>query len=237
VKDSGEEVPSSPFSMQKPTGDFFSTLGYYVYWYTDGINPYYIGKGVGDRCWAHVIDKNYDPTDLHIVAKNLSEDQAIVLESYLIFTHNPRDNRVSGHHTERFAMASLSSMFTEFESCQYDNFETLPAWYVDNYARSFRGKIRELKISSSTTFVLSSANKQMYMMFYWNPTDVESPIKVTFEMSLPEGEQMNALKKKCVEWLKTEDYKKTFPDGKAQKLAVNVDGIGNVLKLWDAFWS
>ncbi len=90
-------------------------------------------------------------------------------------------------------MASLSSMFSEFENEQYDNFAALPEWYVDNYD-SFRNRVREVKINATTTFVLSNARNQMYMMFYWSPTDVDAPTKVTFEINLPDGERLDAVK-------------------------------------------
>jgi hypothetical protein len=86
--------------MQKPSGEFFSQLGQSVYQYInrDTLKPYYTGKGNGDRCWAHVVDKGFNPEDCFIVARNLEnfEDkqdwQSFLLESYLITTQNPEDN-------------------------------------------------------------------------------------------------------------------------------------------------
>jgi hypothetical protein len=59
--------------MHKPSGEFFSSLGQYVYQYVnrDTLKPYYTGKGNGDRCWAHVVDKGFSPEDCYIVARNL----------------------------------------------------------------------------------------------------------------------------------------------------------------------
>jgi hypothetical protein len=230
--------------MQKPTGNFFETLGQYVYQYIDKdtLKPYYTGKGNGDRCWAHVIDKGFNPADCYIVARNLEKFenkqdwQSFLLESYLISTHDPENNSVSGHYKECFVMASLSSLFAEFESSQYDNFANLPDWYLSNYD-SFRNRVREVKINATTTFVLSNARNQMYMMFYWSPTDVDAPTKVTFEMNLPEGDRLNETKNKLVKWLASNGYKKPFADGKVQKLAIEVDSIESVVTLWNEFWS
>ena len=133
-------------------------------------------------------------------------------------------------------MASLSSLFAEYESNQYDNFATLPDWYVENYD-FFRNRVREVKINATTTFVLSNARNQMYMMFYWNPTDVDAPTKVTFEMNLPEGERLNEVKSKLTKWLASNGYKKPFADGKVQKLAIEVESIESVVTLWNEFWS
>jgi hypothetical protein len=230
--------------MNKPTGEFFLSLGQYVYQYInhDTLKPYYTGKGNGDRCWAHVIDKGFDPEECFIVARNLEKFenkqdwQSFLLESYLISTHDPENNSVSGHYKECFVMASLSSLFSEYESDQFDNFATLPDWYVSNYD-SFKNRVREVKINATTTFVLSNARNQMYMMFYWSPTDVESPIKVTFEINLPDGDKLDGVKSKLIAWLKSEGHKQTLPDGKVQKLAVNVDDIDSVIGLWNSFWS
>ncbi len=210
--------------MDKPSAEFFSTLGQYVYQYIDRdtLKPFYTGKGNGDRCWAHVVDKGFDPADCFIVARNLEKFeskqdwQSFLLESYLITSQNPEDNSVAGHYKECFVMASLSSMFSEFENEQYDNFAALPEWYVDNYD-SFRNRVREVKINATTTFVLSNARNQMYMMFYWSPTDVESPIKVTFEINLPDGDKLDGVKSKLIAWLKSEGHKQTLPDGKVER--------------------
>jgi hypothetical protein len=230
--------------MNKPSGEFFLSLGQYVYQYInrDTLKPYYTGKGNGDRCWAHVIDKGFDPEECFIVARNLEKFenkqdwQSFLLESYLISTHDPENNSVSGHYKECFVMASLSSLFSEYESDQFDNFAALPEWYVSNYD-SFKNRVREVKINATTTFVLSNARNQMYMMFYWSPTDVESPIKVTFEINLPDGDKLDGVKSKLIAWLKSEGHKQTLPDGKVQKLAVNVDDIDSVIGLWNSFWS
>jgi len=229
--------------MRKPTSEFFLSLGQYVYQYIDRdtLKPYYTGKGNFDRCWAHVNEKSFDPEDCFIVAKNLErfenkkDWQSFLLESYLITTHEPESNLVSGHYKECFIMTSLSSMFSEFENDQYDNFAVLPDWYLNNY-ESFRNRVREIKINATTTFVLSNARNQMYMMFYWNPTDVQQPTKVTFEIN-SEGTKLDSIKNNLTKWLAKNNHKKPFADGKVQKLAVNVDSIDDVVSLWNEFWS
>jgi hypothetical protein len=225
----------------KPSYEFFATLGQYVYQYIDKdtLKPYYTGKGNGDRCYAHVADKGFNPDDCYIVARNLEkfEDkkdwQSFLLESYLISTHDPENNSVSGHYKECFIMASLSSLFNEYESDQYDNFASFPDWYINNYD-VFRGKLREVKINNTTTFVLSNARNSMYMMFYWNTVESDS-IKVTFEINKPDGEDLELYKSKLVTWLHGEGYKKVSPDGKVQKLAITVNTIEEVVELFKNF--
>jgi len=229
--------------MRKPTSEFFLSIGQYVYQYIDRdtLKPYYTGKGNLDRCWAHVNEKSFDPEDCFIVAKNLErfenkkDWQSFLLESYLIAKSQPEINYVSGHYKECFIMTSLSSMFSEFENDQYDNFAGLPDWYLNNY-ESFRNRVREIKINATTTFVLSNARNQMYMMFYWNPTDVQQPTKVTFEIN-SEGTKLDSIKNNLTKWLAKNNHKKPFADGKVQKLAVNVDSIDDVVSLWNEFWS
>lgn len=230
------------FVMNKPSGEFFATLGQYVYLYmTPDGEKQYVGKGNGDRCWSHVETKGFNPEHCFIVARNLEafEDkqdwQSFLLESYLIQKYQPSHNSVAGHYKENFEMASLSSMFQEFTANQHDNFECLPEWYVENYD-VFRGRLRELKITSGNTFVLSNARAATYMMFYVDPTAQDDTIKVTFEVN-QNDDKLEHTKAQLAEWLESEGYTEVFPDGKKQKFAVMADGVEAVIKLFDAFMS
>lgn len=228
--------------MEKPSLEFFATLGQYVYQYIDSEGkPYYTGKGNGDRCYAHVADKGFNPEECYIVAKNLEKFeekkdwQSFLLESYLIATQSPDGNSVSGHYKECFVMTSLSSMFTNFKSDQYDMFETLPIWYVENYD-TFRGRLREVNLNATTAFFLSNARNKMYMMWWWSPNS-EDPIKVTFEVNLPDGDSLKSQKETMRKWLKENGYSKVHDDGKVQKFAVFVDNIEGVVTLFKEFMS
>ena len=60
--------------MEKPSKEFFDSLGQYVYQYIDQEGKvYYIGKGNGDRCASHVTTKGFDLEECYIVAKNLEK--------------------------------------------------------------------------------------------------------------------------------------------------------------------
>lgn len=224
----------------KPSSEFFATLGQYVYKYIDNEGKLlYIGKGNGDRCLAHLKDKGYSLEHCYIVARNLEkfsgkkDGESFLLESFLIATEMPEANSVSGHYKECFIMKPLSSMFSEFQSDQYDNFENLPEWFVLNYP-VFKGKLREIKINSTSTFFLSSARNNMYMMWYWSTVESNEPIKVTFEFNA-QDDKLEAMKKQMKEWLKGGGYTKTFADGKDSKMAVNVQNIDAVIALFEAF--
>lgn len=228
--------------MEKPSGEFFAMLGQYVYQYIDDSGTvYYTGKGNGDRCYAHVTEKGFNPEHCYIVAKNLEkfEDkkdwQSFLLESFLIAKLNPDGNSVSGHYKECFDMASLSSMFSTYKNDQYDMFETLPSWYVENYD-TFRGRLREVNLNATTAFFLSNARSKMYMMWWWSPNS-EEPIKVTFEINMPDGDQLNSQKSQMKQWLKQNGYTKVHDDGKVQKFAVFADKIDDVITLFKEFMS
>ena len=223
----------------KPSYEFFETLGQYIYEYVndDGV-VLYIGKGIGDRCLAHVKDKGYDIDHCYIVARNLEKflnKPSVLLESYLIKTRYPRDNQVAGHYPECFKMASLSSMFADFQSEQFDNFEKFPDWYVDNYQSAFKGKLRAFNISASNIWVQSSGRNSIYMQWYWYP--VEQEVKVTFEVAYYDDQKLEAVKNKVVDWLGENGYSEPFPDGKKQKLAVNCENIDEVVSLFKKFMS
>ena len=226
--------------MEKPTLEFFATLGQYVYHYInqDG-EVYYSGKGNGDRCWAHVVDKGYNPEHIHIVARNLEkfdlkrDGASFLLESFYISTLNPVGNSVSGHYKECFIMASLSSMFSDFQNDQHDNFESLPDWYLENYD-SFRGKLREIKIWDKSIFFMSTARNSINMMWYWSATG-DTPIKVTFEVNKSEGDELTAIQTNLKKWLASEGHKKPRADGKIQKIAVDCEDIDSVISLFNAF--
>lgn len=228
--------------MEKPTLEFFATLGQYVYQYIDSDGKvYYTGKGNGDRCYAHVTSKEFNPEHCYIVARNLEKFeekkdwQSFLLESFLIATQNPDGNSVSGHYKECFVMASLSSMFTNFKSDQYDMFESLPQWYIDNYD-TFRGRLREVNLNATTAFFLSNARNKMYMMWWWNPNS-DDPIKVTFEINLPDGDALSSQKETMKKWLATNGHKKVHDDGKVQKFAIFIDNIDGVVSLFKEFMS
>ena len=219
----------------KPSAEFFATLGQYVYQYIDSDGkPYYTGKGNGDRCYAHVAEKGFNPDECYIVARNLEKFEnkrdglSFLLESYLITTQNPDGNSVAGHYKECFVMLPLSSMFSDFKSEQYDNFAVLPEWYTENYD-VFRGKLREVKINSTTTFILSSARNAMYMSFYWDATS-EEPIRVTIEVSDNNEEKKN----KVTEWFTKLDYDIHAGDNE-KKISVFCANIDDVISLFKQF--
>ena len=226
--------------MEKPSSEFFATLGQYVYQYIDSEGKvYYTGKGNGDRCWSHVVEKDFNPDQCYIVARNLEKFenkkdwQSFLLESYLISTLNPEGNSVAGHYKECFVMVALSSMFKEYVSDQYNMFAAFPDWYVKNFERVFDGKLREVNFNSTTAYFLSNARNKMYMMWWWSPNSSD-PTKITFEIKA-EGKDLASQKATMCKWLKENGFDETFDDGKPQKLAVFSDSIEDVVTLFEEF--
>jgi hypothetical protein len=126
-------------------------------------------------------------------------------------------------------------MFSNFKNDQYDMFETLPNWYVENYD-TFRGRLREVNLNATTAFFLSNARNKMYMMWWWSPT-TDDPIKVTFEINIPDGDALNLQKATLKKWLSENGYKKVHDDGKIQKNAIFVDTIDDLVILFKEFMS
>lgn len=222
---------------------FLETLGQYVYKYVDDEGRLlYVGKGRGNRCLWHLEHKNYKIEHCFIVARNLErfEDkkdwQSFLLESFLIASESPVDNSVSGHYKECFVMTSLSSMFGEYISDQYDNFAKFPDWYIENYD-IFRGKMRVIQVTSGNTFFESGTRNSIKMMWYWTPDEDE--VKVTFEVLAfaDEDEKIENLKSKITTWLGKNGYNDVFPDGKKQKIATRAENIDAVIELFRQFTS
>lgn len=129
-------------------------------------------------------------------------------------------------------MASLSSMFSDWKSDQNDNFESFPDWYVENYDQ-LRGKLRIVQITSNNMYLESSMRNSINMKWYWSAG--MEPVKVTFEAMHKDDGKNKFLKEKITEWLKTLGYKKTMPDGKDTKLAINCADINAVLAVFAEF--
>lgn len=223
----------------KPSAEFFATLGQYVYQYIDGDGKrYYTGKGNGDRCYAHVAEKGFNPDDCYIVARNLEkfdnkrDGSSFCLESYLISTQNPEGNAVSGHYKECFIMANLSEFFGKYQSEQVDQFESFPDWYVENYD-SLRGRLSELKINSSTMFMKSAAKNRLYMLLWYTPT--EEKVKIGFEVNIPAGQERDDAIKNLKAWLKGEGYSKTTQDGVDYKLHITAANTDAFIDLFNKF--
>jgi hypothetical protein len=228
--------------MKKPSGEVFSSLGKYVYGYKNPAGTWdYFGKGVDDRLWHHVTDKGLDPENAFIFARNLEvfderkDASQFSVESILINLLNPKLNKVSGHKKELFEMAKFSDYVKDYQDAQYDNFSQLPEWYMVNYD-SFSGRLREVKIGSSNTFLHSSVNNGVYLQVY--VPVVESEFEATFEVAGDPSKDDSVLQKKqgLQKWLTEEGYK-TRDVNNSKKVTIKVSSVSELLQLWNDFWS
>lgn len=79
---------------------------YYVYAYYSGndIIPIYVGKGIKDRCLAHLDEfRNEKNLKVYIIKENLTEEEAYKIESACIdlIGVDKLKNKVKGHHSEK----------------------------------------------------------------------------------------------------------------------------------------
>jgi hypothetical protein len=186
------------YIMNLPSSEFFDTLGEYVYGYinveTGNFDYHYVGKGKARRSVYHIKTKGYNLDECYIIARNLekfSNKPSLLLESYIIATQNPRDNSVSGHYKECFVMAKLSDLYAEYKKGIYDNFESLPDWYVDNYDK-LKGNIGKFIITNTNVFLESVGRNGVYLGWYYSGT---KPITLKFSfLSAVSNEKLSQIK-------------------------------------------
>jgi len=225
--------------FDKPTAEFFETLGQYVYMYSSKDEILYIGKGVNDRCLFHLKDKGFEYEDCYIVGRNLesfNDKPSLLFESYLIKNYNPTHNAVSGHYKECFDMVSLASLYSEFKSTQHDNFETLPDWYIEDY-HLIKGNIREVSIAKDKFTVISTANSGVYIHII--VSSVDSSTQVLLEMSNYFTNKPNKIietREKLFHWLKACGKKEITEDKNQLKIYVNCDSPNEAAVLFSEFF-
>ena len=218
----------------RPSSAFFETLGKYVYMYRGtSERPAYIGKGVGDRCLAHLKDKGYKIEDCIIVAKNLEQfnlnekDASFVLESYLISTLNPEDNSVSGHYKECFIMKDLSFLFGEYVDSQRDMFEEMTTIVSDN-PDIFKGTVGYTESRQSSYVIESGMRENIYFRF--KVQTKEPNVTVIFKANNPTS--FPALVKKLEKNL-SDTYELDSTSNKNEVSFATT--IEDALDLWKAF--
>jgi hypothetical protein len=186
--------------MKKPPIDFFRPMGYYVYQYQDPSTGeiYYIGKGVNDRCWNHVSEKGYNPEHLTIIAQHLTEEESLLLESYLINQNSPTDNKVSGHHEGRFIMSRFTGLFDQYLNDQREMFNELHA-FISEYdvVRKYVG----YSWSRQKSFLVeSNAIDNLYCSIKLESQGSGDTISVIFKGNKSKAPVIKKIKERCEEF-------------------------------------
>ncbi|MFM9877515.1 MAG: LEM-3-like GIY-YIG domain-containing protein [Rhodoglobus sp.] len=116
-------------------------LGYYVYVYTDprSEDPFYVGKGKGNRAFSHlndgsesakvarireIRDAGLEPR-IEVLAFGLDEKTAFKVEAAAIdlIGFDRLTNAQIGHHARRFGRKSIDSIHAELGAAPIDRFE------------------------------------------------------------------------------------------------------------------
>ena len=224
--------------MENPTLKFYETIGphyVYGYWCNEQDKWRYIGKGVGNRVQHHVGEKGYDLEDAHILVQNLPDDKtAALVEALLIHEHDPIDNKVRGHHTERFVMASLKGLFGDFVDGQrnyhYELTETLTA-----HESVFRTTMGGCNSSGSGYNIWSSVRKSTNLAMSVSGDGIL--LKIQSQPTPGNTEHYQALRDKVVPML-TKDYEVIEvpnKNGVGGRLEFWVEDIPTAVQLWEDF--
>lgn len=225
--------------IEKPPFAFFEELGQYVYGYKNHEPDVfkYVGKGNGDRCWSHVIEKEYAAEDCVIIARNLEKFidkkdwQSFLLESFLIFFHKPCDNSVSGRYKECFVMTDLSFLFEQYQSSQRNMFKELHEFH-EKYEEVIGQNVGYSESRGASWYIETGAKENKYFGVKVQTKEPEITVimKVNSTNSTPE------MYNKFVETL-TDNLGSKYELDTSNKNSVSfpVETLEEAVSLWKSF--
>lgn len=221
--------------LSKPSSDFFESLGYYVYGYRKNSKWLYIGKGVGDRAYAHVKEKGYDWKDCRILARNLerfhngdiqsASKTALAVESLLINIKETRDNKVNGHYNEVFEMSLFAEIWTE-----HKNSMRTPAIEVGNIIsenEEIRMNVGFTETRANSFVIETKAREGVYFSILGDTKLDSYSIRVKSESKERES--------KIRETLLEEGYEMIGTPKKSMGTIFSVDNLEDAIYLWEEF--
>ena len=229
--------------MENPTLKFYETIGphyVYGYWCNETDRYKYIGMGVGQRCHVHATPgapeyKGYDLEDCHILVKNLQDSkQAALVEALLIHQHVPVGNRVRGHHTGRFIMASLKGLFGDFVDSQRNYHYELAETLVE-HEKVLRTTMGGCGTNNSGFNIWSGVRKSTNIVISASSDGVQ--VKIQSQPTPGNTDHFDDLCKKVVPMLEEEYELNVAPNknGVGGKVEFDVEDIATAIGLWDGF--
>lgn len=159
-------------------------LGYYVYVYNDPRNnsPFYVGKGQGNRAFAHLVDKSESlktkrieeihaaklTPKIEILAFGLDETTAFKVEAAaidLIGFENLTNTQI-GHHSRQYGRRSIDTVHAELSAAKVESFDDDMILFKLNKTYSDASKVSAMALYDATRGIWpvakASADKAKY---------------------------------------------------------------------------
>ena len=191
----------------KPSGEFFKLLGKYIYGYKNPETTHwdYIGKGVGDRAYAHVEDKGLDWDNCYLLARNLeSYDSTIdgtqfAIEAFLIDFFDPKLNLVKGkRQKEIYIMSRFAGLFEQHQNDQREMYEELYEFIRDNDV--IRKNVGFSGSRGKTFEVETGAIDNLYCKIKVDTTGGNDTVSVVFKGNRAKAPVIETIKERCAEF-------------------------------------
>lgn len=220
---------------------FFEEIGpHYVYGYWCDIQERwkYIGKGVGNRVTHHVAEKGYDIEDSFIMVQNLPDDKtAALVESLLIYINDPIDNKVSGHHKEKFVMSKLKGMFKNFSDAQR-NYHFEKGEFLERHRDVFYSSVGGATSSGQGFVIYSSLRDSTQTVINVGKDGIQFQFKVYHTTNPEYAAELFHRLRETVEGPLGEDYELTISEAKSGGIiSFFVETEDEAVDLWKDFVS
>jgi hypothetical protein len=221
----------------RPTAEFFREFGKYIYGYKNPVSDTwdYIGKGIGDRAYSHVSDKDLDWDDCFLIARNLekydngSDGAQFSMEAFLIQFFQPKMNTVSGRYQEEvYIMSRFSGLFEQHLSAQREMYVELHDFIRDNEVVA---KNVGFSGSRGKTFeVETGAIDNVYCKIKLDISGSTDQVSVVFKGSKSKVGVIESIAERCSEF----EVNGTG-SGNDPWVSFSIDDLDTAVQLWSDF--